>query len=55
MTTILAVLAAGVLCGCAVATMLACLRIWPDEVNLDELHKTTRDDVAGLSVFGEDD
>ncbi len=30
MTTVLSVLAAGVLCGCAVATMLACLRIWPD-------------------------
>jgi len=27
---ILTVIAAGVLCGCAVATMRACLRIWPD-------------------------
>jgi hypothetical protein len=30
MATVLTVIAAGVLCGCAVATMLACLRIWPD-------------------------
>ncbi len=31
MTAILTVIAAGVLCGVAVASLVACLRIWPDD------------------------
>jgi len=43
-TTILTLICGGLVCASGVAILVACLRIWPDEVNPDEIHQTWEDE-----------